>query len=328
MEGFFQSKLWKITWKILLVLVLAVIFNPFSCVSASNRGVKVRFGAVQDGVVKPGLVVRLPVIEHIQSYSIQPQTLTFKISTGADGAITKDNQTVGVSMSIFYRLSSDRIVEIARSYSQDRLETILRTTSESALKSVIGGYTIFDLASTQVEVSKKVHDVIAASIQQYPIEVVDLKLTNYDWSDHFDAQIQETMAKAQQVKQKEQELQITQLEAQKQVKEADAKREATILQAEGKKQASITEAEGEKQAAITAAEGEKQSIILAAEAKIAEGEGLRKYNQSIAANLEIELKLRQLSIELERVQKWDGKYVPNNMYGPIPVNTTGGVQGK
>jgi hypothetical protein len=103
------------------------------------------------------------------------------------------------------------------------------------------------------------------------------------------------MEKAQQVKQAEQELLITQQNAQKKVKEAEADKQATQLQAE---------------------------------AKALEGEGIRKYNDSVATNWDIELKKLQLQIELKRVEKWNGIYVPNNMYGPIPVNTSGGVQGK
>jgi len=41
------------------------------------------------------------------------------------------------------------------------------------------------------------------------IELSDFKLTNFDWSEDFDAQIKATMQRAQQVKQKEQELLIT-----------------------------------------------------------------------------------------------------------------------
>jgi len=153
-------------------------------------------------------------------------------------------------------------------------------------------------------------------LKQYPVILTDMKLTNYDWSDEFDKQIALTMEKAQQVKQKDQELQITQLEAQKKVKEAEAEKTALI-----------TKAEGEKQATITAAEAEKQAAILGADAKAAEGEGIRKYNQSLAATLEIQLQLRKLDIEMTRVQKWNGQYVPNNRYGPIPVDTKGGIKG-
>ena len=95
-------------------------------------------------------------------------------------------------------------------------------------------------------------------------------------------------------KQAEQELLITQQNAQKKVKEAEADKEATKLQAE---------------------------------AKALEGEGIKKYNESVATNWDIELKKLQLQIELKKVERWDGKYISQNSYGPIPFST-GDILGK
>lgn len=302
---------------VLGILLLFMVFNPLSCVPASDRGIRVRFGAVVGDTISPGLVLRAPLIEGIRKYSIQPQQVKVLIPAGPQGAITKDNQTVGVEIQMFYRYKDASIGEIARKYSEEKLRSIATYTAESSTKAVIGTYTIFDIAATQVEVASKVIEMIKAYTVQYPFELVDVKLTNYDWSDDFDRQISLTMEKAQQVKQSEQELQITQINSQKKVKEAEAERASAIALAEG-----------DKAAAITIAEGNKQRVILEAEAKAAEGEGIRKYNQSIAATLDIQLKLRTLDIELERVKRWNGQYVPNNMYGPIPINTQGGISGK
>gem|GEM_PF-5576173 len=59
-----------------------------------------------------------------------------------------------------------------------------------------------------------------------------MKLSNFDRSDAFDAQIAETMQIAQQAKQKEQEVKVTELEAQKIVKQAEANKQAEALNAD------------------------------------------------------------------------------------------------
>jgi regulator of protease activity HflC (stomatin/prohibitin superfamily) len=290
-----------------LVLVLAVVLcNPLSCVGPNQRGVKILFGAVKESVLLPGIQTHIPLAERIQKYSIVPAEIKMEIPVGAQGAITKDNQTVGVIVTAFWRYAEDRIPEIAKSYTEDRLKTIIKSTGEAAVKNAIGQYTIFDLAISQTEITEKIKTSIISSLGQYPITLTDVKLTNYDWSDEFDRQIAETMNRAQQVRQKEQELETAKLESQKQVAVAQAERDATIAKAEG----------------------EKQRVALEAEAKVLEGEGIRKYNEAIAQNLNIEISLRELEIEKIRVERWDGKYVPNNMYGPIPVNTQGGIQGR
>ena len=133
----------------------------------------------------------------------------------------------------------------------------------------------------------------------YPITISELKITNYDWSDDFDKQIATTMERAQQVKQKQQELLIAEQEAQKKVKEAEA----------------------EKTALITRAEGEKEAAILIKDAKAAEGEGIKLYNEAVQKNMILEIELRKLEIERIKAQRWSGQYVPINNYGPIPVQT-------
>ena len=142
-----------------------------------------------------------------------------------------------------------------------------------------------------------------AKMAEYPIEITEVKILNYDWSDVFDAQIEQTMTKTQEVKGKAQELLIAEQEAQKVVKTAEAN----------------------KQALITEAEGEKEAARLNAEAKALEGEGIRKYNQSVQANMNLELKIRELEIAKIKAERWNGQYVPTNNYGPIPVQL-GNVQ--
>jgi len=288
------------------VLIALMIFSPVACVSSTQRGVRVRFGAVLDGVIRPGLVVKVPIIERIDTYSITPVAVPIKIPAADNGAITADNQTIGLAGMIYYRLDEARMDEVARNYTSGSLSQIAEANAESSVKSVIGNYTIFDLAANQVIIAGKAMNLLASNVKQYPIIVVDTKITNYTWSDDFDKQIKETMKRAQEVKQKDQELLVTQVESQKQVKQAEAAKQATVL----------------------AAEAQRDKAKLDAEAKVLEGEGIRKYNQAIAVNWDIEFKKTQLEIERARVEKWDGHYVPNNRYGPIPVDTKGGVQGE
>ena len=56
----------------------------------------------------------------------------------------------------------------------------------------------------------------------YPIDISQTTITNWDWSDDFDKQIKETANRAQEVKKAEQDLKLAEQQAQKQVKEASA----------------------------------------------------------------------------------------------------------
>jgi hypothetical protein len=92
--------------------------------------------------------------------------------------------------------------------------------------------------------------------------------------------------------------------------EAEARAKAQIAKAEG----DLKEAELNAQARIVRANAER-------DAKIAEGEGVRQYNQLIAQNLQTEIRIRELEIDLERAKRWNGVEVPTY----LPLNPAGGV---
>jgi regulator of protease activity HflC (stomatin/prohibitin superfamily) len=295
----------KFPTKVAIALIAMFAFGmvrPFEVVRAGHMGVMLTLGKVTD-INNPGLVWKMPVFQKIVHVTTQPIQVDQKIEVGPGGAITRDNQTVGASMTFFYKYQSDKMRSVYQDYGLDRLANIIRTSGIECFKSEIGNHTIFDIPMNQPVIHSTVFSNIKSKMAIYPIEITELKITNYDWSDEFDKQIQETMHKTQQVKQKAQDLLITEQEAQKLVKQAEA----------------------EKQALITKAEGEKGAIQLRAEAKALEGEGIRKYNQSVQANMNLEIKLRELEIQKIKAEKWNGQYVPTNNYGPIPIQT-GAIQ--
>lgn len=282
----------------IILIALFIILSPFTIINTGNKGVIYNWGAISDKVLDEGFAWRLPIKQNIKEISIQPRQISYKIEVNKEGAITRDNQTIGAEITIFYNFNKEHLIPMLKGYGIEKIEQIIAKTVIENFKRSIGDYSIFDVAGRQEEIKEKIYGATRGDLASYPLNLSELKINNYDWSDLFDKQIEQTMEKAQQVKQAEQELLIVQQQAQKQVKQAEA----------------------EKQALITKAEGEKEAARLNAEAKALEGEGIKKYNQSIAVNIEQEIKLRQLAIELERIQKWNGQYVPSQVFTPIPLD--------
>jgi regulator of protease activity HflC (stomatin/prohibitin superfamily) len=298
----------KTTKKIIIgvvIFILILIFNPFYKISTEERGLLLTWGNLSNDVIQPGLHLKVPFIQKVKRITIRPIQLDEDVAVSEQGAITKDNQTIGSTMTIFYKFKLDQLPAMYSLYGTGKINDIITQTLKESFKAEIGNYTIFELATVQDEVRNNVFARLQEKMVQYPIDVTELKITNYDWSDDFDAQIKETMNRSQQVKQKEQELLITQQEAQKKVKEAEA----------------------DKQAMITRAEGEKEQARLQADAKALEGEGVKKYNQSVAINWDIELRKMELAIEKIKAEKWNGAYVSTNNYTPIPIQN-GSLLGK
>lgn len=277
----------KLIGSMLVVLALLSVMSCNETIGPSERGVKIAWGVIEEEVLQPGFYW-YGFGEDIEKYSIVPIEVTTDISIGADAAITRDNQSIGMLSVAYYRLKEEEIINIRKNFSKSQLSDIVRRSLIEAKKSEIGKYTIFELPTSQDLISVAVLSRLREMLVEYPIVVTEFKIQNFDWSDEFDAQIQQTVQRAEQVRRMEQEVLIARAEADKDVARATA----------------------QAQAVRATAQGELDASRLRAEAKVVEGEALRRYNEQIRATLDVERALRQLEIDKIRAEKWDGRQVP------------------
>lgn len=173
-----------------------------------------------------------PFVDSVKTVPIVPTSMEVNVPVDSQGAITKDNQTIGVDMTMFYKYDENQLVNIAKNYGFDMIKTKITRDLNEAFKQVIGTYTIFDVASKQEEIRSLVISGLISKIAEYPVIIDDVKITNYDWSQSFDDQIAMTMQIAQEAKQQEQQLKKVEIEAQQQVAKAEANKQAEALNAE------------------------------------------------------------------------------------------------
>ena len=280
-----------------VAVVVLVAFRPFTTVKSTERGVVYKFGAVNSKLGE-GLHFIIPFVESVKKIPITPQEMDLELPVAENGAITKDNQTIGANISIFYRFNDAEILDLAKNYGVDIVKQKVQKDTLEAFKQAIGQNTIFDVAQNQEKIRSQVKKMTNEKIGEYPVVIDDIKISNYDWSEEFDNQIASTMKIAQEAKQQEQQLKKVEIEAQQAVKKAEANKEAERLNAE------------------------------AMELK---GKGVRAYNDAITSNqrnMELEIQLKKLEIEKIKAEKWNGQYVPINNYGPIPVSRNRANQGE
>jgi regulator of protease activity HflC (stomatin/prohibitin superfamily) len=285
---------------VIALLVLIILLGSFSVISPSERAVKITLGTASNTIYQPGPQLKWPLVSSFKTYDLAPHTADMVIEEGPQGAITKDNQTVGISAKIIWSYNGDQIKTLVSKYPDaDKLATIVTNTVYGALKAEIGKYSIYDLAGHANNIAKDTRTAAALELQPYPIILNQLNLTNWDWSKDFDDKIKETMNAQQRV--------------------ATAKADADRTEQEQKKQTLIAEATA--RSTIATAEGNKQAAELNAAAKRAEGQGISDYNKLIAQNLDTEIRFRQLEIEKIKAEKWNGAYVPEY----VPLTAAGGI---
>lgn len=291
------------TKSLVTLIVLAVIavtaYESVAVVAPNERGVQVMLGEVTGDVLEPGMHFHPPFVSNIKKYSIVPKGMNVTFSVGKDGAITKDMQTVGSQVTVFYRYDGAKIMDAVKKYNESILENAITRSLVASVKESVGKYSIYELVENQDKITTDVTNALNAKLAEYPIEVTQLTISNWDWSEDFDKNIKETMNRTQQVRQAEQDLKLAETNAQKQVAEAEA----------------------QKKAAEQTAEGELIKAQKAAEAKRVEADALAYYNAKVAQNYQVEIKLKELEIELEKAKKWDGHQVPEY----VPLTASGAI---
>lgn len=278
---------------VVCLIALITALDAFSVVNPNERGVLVVLGTVREEVLEPGVHTKMPYISQIRKFRIEPKSYEVTFSVGADGAITKDMQTVGTTVAVRWMYDTSRIMDIVKLYRDDRVITdAMRDNVKASVKETTGHYSIYELVEQQNKITNEVAAAVLERMSHYPIQISQTTITNWDWSDDFDKQIKETANRTQQVRQAEQEANIAEAKAQVKVREANANLEAEKLNAEAVRVKAQAEADAKK----------------------LEGEGIASYNRSIAQNQQLEIRLKELEIELERAKRWDGRQVPEAAY--------------
>jgi regulator of protease activity HflC (stomatin/prohibitin superfamily) len=294
-----------------IIIVAALILNPISFISRDERGVRLFGGAVVSEMLTPGIQLHVPLFGEIRTVSIRPREVPVQIDVNDNGAISKDNQIIGVSGTVIWKYSETDIPRIFKEFpSESDLKSIIARNVTQAVKTTIGNYSIYDIAMNQAKIANEIELALKRTVVTYPVDVLQSTVENFNWSPEFDRRINATMEATQQVKEAEQRALIAEQENRRLGIEAEAKARAEIAAAEGRKRTAELDAE----ALLAKANGERA-------AKIAEGEGINRYNQLIAQNLSIEIRLRELSIAQTEAERWNGVRVPSY----IPLTPNGGV---
>lgn len=282
-----------------VIVAFAIITGIASCsiIDPNERGIDVKLGKMQEDVIQPGVHFKAPYITHTRKFKLEPKVYEVSFSCGNDGAITKDMQTVGATVAVRYVYDESRLKDIVTLYANGSvIESAMKDNVKASLKETTGKYSIYELVAEQNAITSEVAQAMLTRMSNYPIDINQTTITNWDWTDDFDQAIKQTQVRAQQVKQAEQEANIAAAQAQKLVKESEAKKQAAELDA----QAEVARANGE------------------AEAKKVRADAQAYENQKIAQNLTVMQAQWNYEINLEKAKRWNGKevsdqalYVPN-----------------
>ena len=313
---------------VIFALALCIVPPSIHIVQTGEIAVVKHMGEAR-AVKTAGMHFDLWITEQYDYYDAKVQNVEIKTQ-----AYSSDAQTMDISMTLQFQISTEKAIEIAKQYGNlDALESRIEAIAIEKTKSVLSSYKAMDIISDRASMSPRVEDAIIGAItDEYFVNVSTVVLTNIDFSTAFEKAVEEKMIAEQKKLQAEYENEMK-------VAEAEAEAKAAIQKAEGEAKAQLIAAEAERDAQVELARADAISIqlksveiaralgfnIIEKEGVNEEGVAVIEYVIDFEGKSEEEIALITDYIKyMEYLAKWDGK-LPTVMSGDgasimIPVD--------
>ncbi|WP_411871586.1 prohibitin family protein [Vulcanococcus limneticus] len=206
-----------------LMLALVLVSRFFVVVPAGERGVLLRFGAVQEQILPEGLHPLLPLVFSVRPLTVRVQTLSMRADAAA-----RDLQDVSVDIALNWHLDPEKVNRIFQRLGDEQqvAASVIRPAIEDSLKEVVAGFTAAEIVTERPRLKQALEQLLASRLAPYDLGLDDVDLLQVTFSQQFREAVE-----AKQVA--EQEARRAQFEAVK----AQRMAEARVFTARGEAQA-------------------------------------------------------------------------------------------
>ena len=206
------------------VVLLALIAgtSAVTIVPAGHTGVIVTMGKVSDRVLSEGMHLKVPFAQQIVMMNNKIQ----KTEIDSNG-VSKDLQTVSSGVAINYHINKDDSAKIYQSIGEGYADTVLQPAIQESMKAITAQYTAEELITKRSAVGEEIGATLAEKVQEYGILIDKFNIINFDFSEEFNAAIEQKQVAEQNKLRAETEKEQKVIEAQ-----ADAIRQKAEAEAE------------------------------------------------------------------------------------------------
>lgn len=202
------------------------------------------WGKVEDKILQEGLNFIIPFVQSVELMNVQVQKAESTESTA-----TLDLQEISTTVAVNYRLDPLEVNEVYRELRQDYASRVIKPNIEESLKAATALYRAEELITKRAAVKDTFDEILKLRLSVFNIQVIAVSLTDFQFSTAFSEAVEAKVTAEQEALKAKNELERIRYEAQQQIIQADAAKNATI-----------TKAEGEAESAIIAANATARSI--------------------------------------------------------------------
>jgi regulator of protease activity HflC (stomatin/prohibitin superfamily) len=211
----------------LIAIIGGTLFLSIRFVEAGERGVLLRWGAVQETILQEGFHIVNPISDQVIIIDIRVQ----KDEIGTEAA-SKDLQIVTSTIATNYHLDPEKVNWIYQNIGQNYLDRVISPSVEESIKAVTAKYTATELLTKRSEVKLDITNQLKERLTKYDIIIDDVSIIDFQFSDEFNAAIEQKQISQQEAERAEYLRQKAEIEKQTVILQAQGEAEAQRLQAE------------------------------------------------------------------------------------------------
>ncbi|MBN1170447.1 prohibitin family protein [Candidatus Micrarchaeota archaeon] len=230
---------------IFILFVLAILLiSSVRIINAGEVGVKLEFGRVMD-VLEPNIHFVVPVMNDVKYLSTQIE----KFETTASAA-SNDLQVVETQLAVNYRINgnNDQIMNLYETFRGNHEVRIIDPLVQEVVKANTAQFNAAELITKRVELKSKIAQDLKQKLGNYGIDVVEVSITNLDFSPEFNAAIEAKVVAEQKLQKEKIDLETKKIEVQRLIAETNASATSLVIQANADAEAKIIRATAEAEA--------------------------------------------------------------------------------
>ncbi|HET9122512.1 MAG TPA: prohibitin family protein [Acidiferrobacteraceae bacterium] len=211
----------------LALLGALLLWTTLQQVGPGQRGVVLTFGAVQPGILPPGLHLVVPVAQRVVRMNVRVQK-----AQAMETAASRDLQDVQTEVAVNYHIEPTDANWVYQHLGRERgvQRRILEPIVSNVVKAVTAHYDAQDLIVQRDAVRSAIENEIRAAATPYKLAIDGVNITNFTFSPQYAAAIERKQVAEQRAQQAQYELQRAQVQAQQRIVTAQAQSAAMALQ--------------------------------------------------------------------------------------------------
>lgn len=244
----------------IVVLVLIVLASTFVFVPPQTNAVVISLlapGGYRREPLESGLHIIVPLVEHLENYSIARQTYTMSSSSGEgqvdeDDSIrarTKDGQEVFIDASVIYAIDPSKLIELHINWQSRYEDGVVRPAARGIIRDVASQYGVEEIVSTKrSELEQNISALMTEKLAENDLIMVDFVLRDIHFSEEYAAAVEQKQIAEQQAQQADLVIEQKKAEAEQARQIAQGQADATVIAAQGAAEALLIQAQAEAEA--------------------------------------------------------------------------------